>query len=134
MPDFKFWDPGIAEAACEAGNYAEIAMAALKEMHRQTGDLVVDESGIARRGILLRHLVLPQGLAGTREVMRFIASGISPNTYVNIMPQYRPLGRAKDMEGLDEFPSRKDFETALLEAREEGILRFDERKRVFAIR
>lgn len=133
MPDFKFWDAGIAESACNAGDYSEVAQAALKEMHRQVGDLDIDESGTAKRGILLRHLVLPGGLAGTRDVMRFVVKEISPDTYVNIMPQYRPVGKAEEVGGLGGYPSRKDFETALREARDEGILRFDERRPVFAI-
>lgn len=133
MPDFKFWDAKIAEDSCEAGDYAEVAMAALREMHRQVGDLAADESGIATRGILLRHLVLPRGLAGTREVMRFVVNEISPNTYVNIMPQYRPCGRAAEIEGLSAYPSNKEFEAALKAAKEEGILRFDARRRVFAV-
>ena len=77
MPDFKFWDPQIAEDACQARDYPEVARKALLEMHRQVGDLLLDEAGIARRGLVIRHLVLPDGLAGTREIMRFIAQRLS---------------------------------------------------------
>ncbi|MDM8522512.1 radical SAM protein [Desulfococcaceae bacterium HSG8] len=133
MPDFKFWDPEIAKATCDAEDYPETARNALIEMHRQVGDLVTDESGVATRGLLVRHLVLPKGLAGTREVMRFIAQKISTNTYVNIMPQYRPCGRAAEVRELAGYPSRKDFETAIQAAQEEGITRLDSRKRVFMI-
>ncbi len=76
----------------EAPDYPQVVTAALKEMHRQTGDLEMDEDGIAMRGLLVRHLVLPEGLAGTREAMRFLAKEISGNTYVNIMDQYHPCG------------------------------------------
>lgn len=133
MPDFKFWDPKIAKATCNAENYPEAAREALAEMHRQVGDLVANESGIAERGLLVRHLVLPKGLAGTRGVMRFIAQKISANTYVNIMPQYRPCGRAAEVKELAGYPSRGEFETALQEANEEGITRLDSRRRVFMI-
>ena len=78
MPDFKFWDPRVARDLCQAEDYPEIARQAVKEMHRQVGDLVVDEQGVARRGLLVRHLVLPDGLAGTREIMDFLAREISP--------------------------------------------------------
>jgi len=133
MPDFKFWDSEVAETMCKAGDYPEVARNALVEMHRQVGDLVTDESGIARRGLLLRHLVLPSGLAETREIMRFIASKISKNTYVNIMPQYRPCGRAAEVKELSVYLSKKDFQAALQEAMEEGIERLDSRRRRFMV-
>ena len=133
MPDFKFWDPEVAKKTCDAEDYPETARQALKEMHRQVGDLVTDETGIARRGVLLRHLVLPHGLAGTRHVMRFIAKEISINTYVNIMPQYRPCGRANAIKELSQHLSQKDFNMALEEAMEEGIERLDSRRRKFVL-
>ncbi|MEJ5359386.1 MAG: radical SAM protein [Desulfobacterales bacterium] len=125
MPDFKFWDPEVARASCQAPDYPEVARAALKEMHRQVGDLVVDEEGIARRGLIVRHLVLPGGLAGTREVMGFIAREISPSTYVNLLSQYRPCGRAREVEGLERALSAAEFRRAVEEARAEGITRLD---------
>ncbi len=80
MPDFKFWDPKVAADLCQAEDYPEIARQALKEMHRQVGDLALDEDGVARRGLLVRHLVLPDGLAGTKEIMEFLARrDFSPN-------------------------------------------------------
>jgi putative pyruvate formate lyase activating enzyme len=133
MPDFKFWDPGISEQACDAGDYPEVARTAIKEMHRQVGDLVIDNAGIARRGVLIRHLVLPRGLAGTSEIMRFIAQEISANSYVNIMNQYRPCGRAADVKGLGGYPSRSDFEGAVEAARRQGITRLDRPRRVFML-
>ena len=109
-------------------------MAALREsveLSRQVGDLVLDGEEIARRGLLVRHLVLPGGLAGTGDVMRFIADRVSRETYVNIMPQYRPCGRAAEIEGLEGYPSRSDFEAALKAARDAGITRLDQPRRVF---
>jgi putative pyruvate formate lyase activating enzyme len=92
MPDFKYAQADVAQRYSQAADYPDVARAAIKEMHRQTGDLVIDEEqGIALRGLLVRHLVLPGGLAGTREVMHFLATEISPDTYVNIMDQ---IGRA----------------------------------------
>lgn len=133
MPDFKFWDPEIAKTTCNAKDYPEITQKALIEMHRQVGDLLIDDRGIAKRGILLRHLVLPSGLSGTREIMRFIARKISLNTYVNIMPQYRPCGRADEVRELSVYLSQKDYQTALQMAKEEGIERLDSRRRRFMI-
>ncbi len=131
MPDFKFWRPETAESACDAPDYPDAARHALIEMHRQVGDLVIDADGIARRGLLVRHLVLPGGLADTGRVMAFIAERISKNTYVNIMPQYRPCARAAEIAGFDGFPSRSDFEMAVKAARDAGITRLDEPRRVF---
>lgn len=125
MPDFKFWDGGIAETACQAPDYPEIARRAIMEMYRQTGDLIIDDDGLARRGLLLRHLVLPDNLAGTRDIMRFISRSVSTNTYVNIMSQYRPCGRAHEISGLDRRPTVEEFRAARAAAREEGVTRLD---------
>ncbi len=133
MPDFKFWDSKVAKDACNAPDYPEVAQKALIEMHRQVGDLKINEKGIATRGLLVRHLVLPEGLAGTKDVMNFIAGQVSENTYVNIMRQYRPLGRAFRMEGFNGYPSSEDCEDAVSAAEEAGIKRFDQPKRVFMI-
>ncbi len=134
MPDFKFWDPQIAESACQADDYPEIARKALLEMHRQVGDLQVDEQGIARRGLLIRHLVLPDGLAGTREIMKFIAQSLSPESYVNIMSQYRPCGRAAEINGLNSNLKTDEYHLAVQAAKEEGITRLDRPQRAFAFR
>jgi len=128
MPDFKFWDPEMARKYLKAPDYPERARDALKEMHRQVGDLVLDEKGIALRGIILRHLVMPGGVAGTREIMRFIAREISSNTYVNIMDQYRPCGDSYNYPPLDRRITSDEYEEALKVAREEGITRLDRRK------
>jgi putative pyruvate formate lyase activating enzyme len=125
MPDFKFWDAAVAEQACGVPDYPERARQALAEMHRQVGDLVIDADGIARRGLLVRHLVLPGGLAGTGAVMGFIAETLSPRTYVNVMSQYRPCGRAHEVPGLDRPLSPGEYRTALAEATAAGITRLD---------
>ena len=134
MPDFKFWDPGIAENACQAGDYPQIARKALLEMHRQVGVLQVDDQGIARQGLLIRHLVLPGGLAGTREIMKFIAQNLSSDSYVNIMSQYRPCGRAAEVSGLDSNLKTDEYHLAVQAAKEQGIHRLDRPRRVFAFR
>ena len=89
MPDFKYADAETARRYSGAEDYPEVAKAALREMHRQVGDLTLDGRGVARRGLLVRHLVLPNDLAGTAEVVAFLAQ-LSPLTYLNIMGQYRP--------------------------------------------
>jgi putative pyruvate formate lyase activating enzyme len=134
MPDFKFWDTEMARKYLKAPDYPERTREALKEMHRQVGDLTLDENGIALKGIILRYLVMPGGVAGTREIMRFIAKEISPNTYVNIMDQYQPYGNAYKYPPLNRGITRDEYEKALQAAREEGITRFDKRKRRMIIR
>ncbi len=125
MPDFKFWDPVIAERTCNAPDYPEIARKAVLEMHHQVGDLKIDNNGIAIRGLLIRHLVLPKGLAGTKEIARFIIKEISPNTYVNIMPQYRPCGKAYEIEEFSNFLTQKEYNDAVESAKEESLWNLD---------
>jgi len=131
MPDFKFWDRHVADEICQAPDYPAVARRAVKEMHRQVGDLVIDEAGIARRGLLVRHLVLPGGLSGTETVMAYIASDISENTYVNVMAQYRPCGRAHEVKALAAPLSRGAYRAALQAAEKSGITRLDKFRRVF---
>ncbi len=131
MPDFKFWDPAVAKQLCTAEDYPERVREALKEMHRQVGDLVIDEEGIARRGLLVRHLVLPDNLAGTRECMEFLAKELSPNTYVNVMGQYRPCGRAWEHPSLRRHPNMLELAEAEKAARAAGLTRLDRRERLF---
>ncbi|MFW6011667.1 MAG: radical SAM protein [Desulfosalsimonas sp.] len=125
MPDLKFMDTETAKRTCDAPDYPETAKAALKEMHRQVGDLVINDQGIAVQGLLVRHLVLPDDMAGTAEAMRFIAEEISPETYVNIMSQYRPMGRAAEIPGLLKPLSPEQYHEAVAAARKEGITRLD---------
>jgi putative pyruvate formate lyase activating enzyme len=93
-------------------------------MHRQVGDLVMDDNGIAERGLLVRHLVLPENAAGTDEVLAFLADVISPDTYVNIMDQYRPCYRADENPPLDRRITGREFARAKARAVECGLHRF----------
>jgi len=126
MPDFKYWDEKVAERFSKVKDYPRVVKAAIKEMHRQVGDLILDERGIAKRGLLVRHLVLPDGLAGTRDVLRFLAKEVSPHTYVNIMGHYRPCGEAQKYPPLNRRIKKIEYEEAIRIAREEGISRIDQ--------
>jgi len=129
MPDFKFWSPDLAGRYLRARDYPEVARAAIREMHRQVGDLVFDEDGLARRGLLVRHLVMPGMLEETRAIMEFLAREISPHTYVNLMDQYYPAG----LVGGGRYPeigrrvTREEMALAFRYAREAGLYRFDRR-------
>ncbi|MEW6235147.1 MAG: radical SAM protein [Candidatus Omnitrophota bacterium] len=101
MPDFKYWESEAAERLSGAKDYPEIARRAIKEMHRQVGDLIMDENGIAKRGLLVRHLVLPNGFAGTKDVFRFLIEEISPCTHINVMGQYHPCWKSSECAEID---------------------------------
>jgi putative pyruvate formate lyase activating enzyme len=109
MPDMKYADTTNAHRFSHVRNYVDINRAAVREMHRQVGDLVMDERGIAERGLLVRHLVLPENVSGTDEVLAFLAEEISSNTYVNVMDQYRPCYRADENPPLDRRITGRDF-------------------------
>jgi putative pyruvate formate lyase activating enzyme len=98
MPDFKFWDSGQARRYAKAPDYPETAQRAIREMHRQVGPLVTDEQGVALRGVLLRHLVMPGGVAGTPDIMQWIARELGAETYVNLMALYHPACRVSESE------------------------------------
>lgn len=125
MPDFKYSDGEVADLYSQAKDYPSVAKQAITEMFRQVGDLVVDDRGIALRGLLVRHLVLPSGLAGTQDLMRFLAQDISRNTYVNIMAQYYPCGDIPPGSPLYRRISRQEYLQAVDIAKKEGILRLD---------
>ena len=125
MPDFKYWEAEKAAAySSEAYSYPHYAREAHIEMQRQTGVLETDERGIARRGLIIRHLVLPNRLAGTREVVRFIAQNLSRDSYVNIMRQYRPEHKAFGIKELARRITDAEYAEALGWARECGLHRF----------
>ena len=130
MPDFKFWEGAVAKRLVMAEDYPERAREAIREMHRQVGELVVDEDGVALRGVLIRHLVMPRGLAGTRQIMRYLAREISPDTFVNLMAQYRPAGlvvtRAGRYPEIDRALMVDEFVEAKRICFEEGIRRFSD--------
>jgi putative pyruvate formate lyase activating enzyme len=125
MPDFKFWDGELSKQLANAEDYRQVAQCALKEMHRQVGDLVLNDQGLARRGLLVRHLVMPEGLDDTRRIMRFLAQEISPDTFVNIMPQYRPAGLARRYDSINRSLTPTEYSEAVAIGREEGLWRFD---------
>lgn len=129
MPDLKFADAAVAERYCKAPDYPEKAHAAVKEMHRQVGDLIIDEEGVAVRGLLVRHLVMPEDKAGTGTLMRFLADEVSQNTYVNIMDQYRPCGDAARFAELGRAITRAEYQKALQATQDAGITRLDRRVR-----
>ncbi len=127
MPDFKFWDPRTSDITCGAPDYPDVARKAILEMHRQVGDLVMDASGPAKRGLLIRHLVMPDGLTETGEIIKFIATKISANTYVNVMPQYHPSGDIGSIKSLRRQITPKEHAKALQYALEAGLTRIDQR-------
>ncbi|MFC1703810.1 radical SAM protein [Candidatus Omnitrophota bacterium] len=122
MPDVKYSDCIKSKEYSSAEDYFQVVKESAKEMHRQVGDLLVQD-GIAQRGLLIRHLVLPNGVAGSREALRFIAEEISKDTYVNIMDQYRPLYNADKYEEINRFPTAEEFNSVLEIAREFGLHR-----------
>jgi putative pyruvate formate lyase activating enzyme len=126
MPDAKFAAPETARRLCQAPDYPERMVAALTEMHRQVGDLVVDGQGLARRGLLVRHLVMPGQLTETAAIMGLIAA-VSPDTHVNVMPQYRPSYRAEEVPGISRRVATAEYREALAVARRAGLTRLDER-------
>ena len=117
LPDGKYTDENTAWQLSKIHGYPEAMKAALKEMHRQVGDLKVDQRGIAQRGLLIRHLVLPDNLAGTKEMMTFIAEKVSPTAAINIMPQYYPAYHAFQHPLLNRHLSRQEYQEALKIAR-----------------
>ena len=125
LPDIKYMDPHHAKRYSDAADYPQVVRAAVQEMHRQVGDLVLDDDGLAIRGLLVRHLVMPSGVADTREVMRFVAQEISPHTYVNLMDQYWPYGRADRYPEIARPITAEEFEAALEATHQEGIHRLD---------
>jgi putative pyruvate formate lyase activating enzyme len=134
MPDFKMWDPQDSLRYLKAKDYPEVARRVLKEMHRQVGPFKMDEKGLAKRGVLVRHLVMPGQLDQTREIMRFLAEDVSPDTYVNVMAQYRPAHKVGRRDGRDSYEeinrsiTNDEYQQAFEVAREAGLWRFDERR------
>jgi putative pyruvate formate lyase activating enzyme len=127
MPDFKFWDKESAKRYAKAPDYPEVAQKALLEMHRQVGDLVMDEKGVAVKGLLVRHLVMPGSLEETSRILHFLAQNVSGNTYVNVMDQYRPCGKAYQCSPIDRRLTSDEYQEALGLARNAGLRRLDEK-------
>lgn len=134
MPDMKYSDEATARRLSKIKNYPEVNRQAVKEMHRQVGDLVLDEDGTAQRGLLVRHLVLPHGLAGTAQVVEFLAKEISANTYLNVMDQYRPCYKADQFPEISRPPTQAEIAEAVSLVREAGLMRLDERRHWLIVR
>jgi putative pyruvate formate lyase activating enzyme len=127
MPDMKYGDSKLARQYSKVRNYVEVNFAAVKEMHRQVGDLQLDANGIAQRGLLVRHLVLPANIAGTDKVLAFLAREISTNTYLNLMDQYYPCYRADEYPLLARPITGAEYDQALKLTEQYGLHRLDRR-------
>ncbi len=126
LPDYKYTDGAMsAKYSSGAADYPEVAAASIAEMHRQTGELVVDENGVALRGLMIRHLVLPNGIAGTEKFVRWVAEKLTKSTYVNIMAQYRPEHKAHQYPELSRRLSWGEHGQAVAWARQAGLTRLD---------
>jgi putative pyruvate formate lyase activating enzyme len=125
MPDMKYSDEKTARLHSGIKDYPAVNRAAVSEMHRQVGDLVLDERGVAVRGLLVRHLVLPGGLAGTERVAAFLAEAVSADTYLNVMDQYRPEYRSRGSAELGRRITPEEYEAAVQMVRAAGLRRLD---------
>ena len=128
MPDMKYASPQIGLRYSRIREYPAVNQAAVREMHRQVGDLQIDEHGLATRGLLVRHLVLPNNLAGTETILSFLAREISTNTYLNLMDQYRPAYKAHQYKKLNRRITRQEYQQAVQMAEGAGLQRLDQRK------
>ena len=120
MPDIKFWSSDAADRYCGAEDYPQVMKKAVKEMHRQVGDLEV-RNGVARRGLLVRHLVMPEDVAGTYDILDFLADEVSEHTSVNVMEQYRPCYKASQFSEIARRPTRNDVQKAREHAEKLGL-------------
>jgi len=130
MPDFKLWSPARARTYLKAADYPGVARAAIAEMHRQVGPLVTDADGLAQRGVLIRHLVMPGCIDETRAILAWIAATLGPDAYVNLMDQYRPAGKvtAASYAEINRRLAPQEFREAQRMARELGLTRLDVRR------
>ena len=137
MPDFKFWTPETSERLCKARNYPEVTKRVIKEMYRQVGDLVFDANGIAKKGVLVRHLVMPNYVNEGQNIMSFLAHEVSKDLYVNIMEQYRPtftVGKGEKRarhgftkyEEIDRPIEESEMEQVKNHAKAQGLWRFED--------
>ena len=129
MPDFKYWDEELSAKYLKAKKYPQAAKAVIKEMQRQVGDLVFDEKGLAKRGVLVRHLVMPGNKGDSRQIMQFLAQEVSQHTYINIMDQYRPAWKVTKnrYREINRRTSAEEHRETIRLAREAGLYRFDRR-------
>jgi putative pyruvate formate lyase activating enzyme len=134
MPDFKLWDEAASRLYLSAVNYPQVAREVIGAMHRQVGDLKADEDGLALRGVLVRHLVMPGRLEDTRQIVGWLAA-LSPDTYLNLMDQYYPAWQAQSnprFAAINRRLARSEMTQALGLARAAGLWRLDERWRVLS--
>ncbi len=129
LADFKVWSEETAEKYLKARDYPRVARKALKEMYRQVGNLIYDEQGLAKRGLIVRHLVLPHGLGETEKILRFIKEELSPEIHLNLMGHYHPAGRALEYPPLDRHLKRAEYEEALNMAADLGLKNLDQTHR-----
>ena len=127
MPDFKFWEKETAKRLAKAPDYPEKARQAVKEMYRQVGDLRINRQGIAERGLLVRHLVMPGQLDETGAILKFLAEEISAASYINIMDQYHPCGRAREFPDIDRTLTAEEYREAISMAKRVGLKRLDQK-------
>lgn len=127
MPDVKFWYKESAVQCAEAPDYRQRVQDGLLEMQRQVGDLWINSSGVAERGLLVRHLLMPGGLEESKAIFKYLAEHISKNCYLNIMDQYRPCGKALDIPGLEKTIAVEQYQQAIKSAEENGLIRLDQR-------
>lgn len=125
MPDVKFLDESTSDRYCGAPDYPDVVRAAVKEMARQVGPLVIDRRGIAQKGLLVRHLVMPGDASSTRQVIDFLAGEIGADTYLNLMDQYRPCGQAFSLPGIGRRTSGEEWADARDYALRKGMTRLD---------
>lgn len=123
MPDIKFLDPHLCRRFCNAPDYPEAAREAVKEMQRQVGDLVTDDEGIAVRGLIIRHLVMPSFLENSRQILKFVRDEVSEDAFVNIMTQYHPCYRAFDYPEIARQITTDEYRSALNYAHDLGLTR-----------
>ena len=130
MPDFKYWSNERSQKYLKAKDYPETARTVIKEMHRQVGDLILDENGLAKHGVLLRHLVMPDGLEDAENIMGYLSKEISADTYLNIMSQYFPAGKVSEIkyQEINRRPYSQELATVEKIARQCGLHRFDQRE------
>lgn len=125
MPDFKFWSKSRAKKYMEAPDYPERAKKALKIMHRQVGELKMDNSGVARQGLLVRHLVMPNCVEESKKILNWIKETLSRRTYLNIMGQYRPAHQARRHEEINRQPEPRELQEVRGYARKIELTRLD---------
>lgn len=125
MPDIKYSDQDTALRLSKVHNYPQVNQRAVKIMYSQVGDLQINEAGLATHGLLVRHLVLPNNLAGTRQIIQFLSEDVSKNTYLNLMDQYRPEYDASNYPEINRIITGNEYSSAIDITRQAGIHRLE---------